>query len=305
MHNVRIRRGQPSFLRLRRRAALARAYVFALAAVLLASLSGYALLQSTPGRQQPRVVVFSAPTLAKLATDLAQLAHVNADIRRMGSLTALRLIQQGNVPDLYLSVELEIAAQISPRKLVQLGTYELELICREGEDITALKHGKLAIADPNLAPIGYRALVALYVLSQRGLLDIKEVEEGLSVNYLALPNGTVIIDASHVSASGRFLLRANIEEAAALVEQGIADCAFVYVPFVLARGYSSGLAIIRLPQDLRFTSDPPGHFIASLAHGEVAVRREGTFAASFTQAGDLLLSFLPRLNLTQYGLMAS
>ncbi|MER3601722.1 MAG: hypothetical protein C4339_03285 [Nitrososphaerota archaeon] len=288
-----------------RRRALSRAMALMAIAALLA-LTGlviYALEgMASISRARP-VVIFSAPTLARLAMDLAAKAGLPADIRRLGSLAAFRLIQQGNVPDLYFSVEVELAPWLQARKIVMLGSYELLLLCRGAHDLRDISHVTVALANPNTAPIGYRALAELYLLAQRGLLNIGQVQEELGVRYSSLSNGTVLIDAANMAPSGRFVMRSNIEEAAALVEQGAAECTFAYWPFILSRGYAQGYSIISLPPELRFLQDPPVPFIVKLSSGTIRVGAERAFVASFSALGDLVLRFLPQINVSAYGLL--
>lgn len=256
-------------------------------------------------QEKPTVKVYSAPTLAKLASDLAKKAQVKIDLRQMGSIAAFNLIRSGNIPDLYFSVELELASKINARRIIELGSYELLLLCKGNYTLKDIAKVKIAIANPNTAPIGYRSLTVLYFLSEKGYLNKTELERDLNVKYDMLQNGTLLIDATQISPIGRFYMRSNIEEAASLIEQGVAECTFAYWPFIIARGYGEGYNFVKLPSELRFISDPPLPVLCKLNIGLVKVKKEGAFVASFTQAGDYVLNFLSQLDLTSYGLIPS
>jgi ABC-type molybdate transport system substrate-binding protein len=53
-------------------------------------------------------VVYSAPTLAGVSDDLAELYPGRVDVRVMGSVLAANLIKAGRIPDLFLTVDAEL-----------------------------------------------------------------------------------------------------------------------------------------------------------------------------------------------------
>lgn len=248
------------------------------------------------------VVIYAAPTLFRLTEEAAQQAKISTDIRSIGSVQAARLIESGKVPDVYLSVDIELSRLVNPLKLIELGGFELVLICEREHGLSDLKNVRLGIADPNLAPVGYRALVALYWLSEKdGYFSLDEVQADLGVSYSQLDD-EINIDATHFRAQGRFLARDDLGGVATLLESGGVDCMFASTPFVIARGYQENFRVIPLPTEIDFSKDPPGRFTAQLQIGQVEVRRFEAFAASFSEAGSAFLEVLERMDASGYGL---
>jgi molybdate/tungstate transport system substrate-binding protein len=114
-------------------------------------------------------VVYSAPTLAGVSDDLAELYPGRVDVRVMGSVLAANLIKAGRIPDLFLTVDAELKQGLGYRTEHILGFYRLLLVC-DGYSTwsDALTRARFALADPNTAPIGYRSLAAMYLLAAKG-----------------------------------------------------------------------------------------------------------------------------------------
>ena len=83
----------------------------------------------------------------------------------------LRRIQQGSVPDVYASVDIELAADVKDaRQIYSLGRFKLALACaRPIASVSDLRGAKTALADPNKAPIGYRELAVAYMKASTGV----------------------------------------------------------------------------------------------------------------------------------------
>lgn len=266
--------------------------VFALASILFV------------GSHSP-VVVYSAPTLVGLAEEAAA-RHVpgQVDVRSIGSVMGVRLIQAGRVPDAFLSVDWELLRFINPRRVVDLGSFKLLLVCRSGslEDVGRVK---LGLANPNVAPIGYRAIAALFWLSTRyNLTDLGELGRDLSIDFKhTLPSGELIIDVREFRASGRFVARDDLAGVGALLEGGAVDCIFAHSPFVVTRRYEERFKVFELPPEIQFIVDPPINFKAITESGEIDVKAFRAFAASFTEKGDDFLDTLQGVELARHGLM--
>lgn len=268
--------------------------LFVVAAAVAAA--AWFLIGGSIGHSEEKVVVvYAAPTLLPWAEEAVGRSGLKGDIRAMGSVEAVRLIQAGNVPDAFLSVDMELARFIQPRRLISMGFYKLVLACRSGYGLDEIGSAKIGIADPNAAPVGYRSLAALYWLATRyGKLDVESLKRDLSVSYTE-SGDTVLIDARSFSASGRFIARPNISGVGALLESGSVDCALLHEPFVLSRGYEKRFTISELPVEINFFSNPPVKFVAKLQVGDVDVTRFESFAASFTELGDEYLAAIEKL----------
>jgi molybdate/tungstate transport system substrate-binding protein len=252
------------------------------------------------------ILVYAAPTLLLLADDAAGRMGGKVDVVVMGSMAAVRQVQMGAKPDVILSVDAELANFLSSyRKVVDLGGFELILVCRKALELKDIGRATIGLADPNTAPVGYRAIAALYWLSVKSsLIDLNELERSLSVKFVQDPDGrSVSIDVRHVSASGRFKIREDLSVAFAMLENGSVDCIFAYTPFTVSRNLIGKYHILRMPEEVSFTNDPPVRFKAITALGEIEVKRFTAAAIVFTEQGEEYVDRVLSLNLSKYGLM--
>jgi molybdate/tungstate transport system substrate-binding protein len=278
-----------------------------LAALLLAvAVSVPTSLWGSHRRGEEAAVIYVAPTLLKLASDAAEmLGHSGADLRVIGSVAALRLIQQGRVPDAYLTVDSELIKEIRDKqfKRLILGHFKLHLVCKDLTSLQGLGGVRIGVADPNTAPIGYRALAALYWLStQYGYLRLEEIEEGLSASFAKRGDGAVIIDVRGFSAHGRFAARDDLAGVASLFEAGAVDCIFAHTPFIVYKRYGERFNVMELPPEIQFAENPPVRFLALTSVGEVEIKSFVAEVVSFSPAGDRFLAALERIDTSMYGL---
>jgi molybdate/tungstate transport system substrate-binding protein len=252
------------------------------------------------------VVVYAAPTLLQLANEAAgRSEEIRADIRVLGSVAALRLIQQGRVPDVYLTVDAELLREIDgqQRRSMVLGYFRLHLVCREPLGLRGLGEARIGLADPNTAPIGYRSLAALYWLSTRyNLTSLDEVTRSLSVSFTEEGGGSVVIDARQCRAAGRFSARDDLAGVASLFEAGAVDCIFAHTPFIVYKRYGERYSVIDLPEEIQFARDPATRFFAITHSGVFEVKRFVGAAVSFSPAGDRFLEALEALDPESFGL---
>jgi molybdate/tungstate transport system substrate-binding protein len=247
------------------------------------------------------VVVYSAPTLAGVSDDLAELYPGRVDVRVMGSVLAANLIKAGRIPDLFLTVDAELKQGLGYRTEHILGFYRLLLVC-DGYStwVDALTRARFALADPNTAPIGYRSLAAMYLLAARENLDIvNEVRESLGVLFYA-GDGGIVVDAAMFRAGGRFYVRDDLNGAYTLLENRLVDCMFAHAPFAAQKNLWAKHKVIELPDYANFLTDPPTKITVKLKSGDVNVTRLIAAAYSFTERGDRLLGFLDRLDYSKY-----
>jgi len=257
-----------------------------------------------PSLNQPKpIVVFSAPTLRGVSDAIIRLSSEPVDIQVHGSVLAANLIRSGRVPDIFLSVDSELKHNLPYRKEYILGIYRLVLVCdRAFTSLDALKSARVGFADPNQAPIGYRALAAFYIIASQRFPEVLD-ELRLSLNVRYEPSGDALeMDLSGISPSGRFFMRPNLDGVGVLLESKAVDCIFAHYPFILYRDYTKKYNIIEVPQDAGFEIDLPIKIVARLKSGEVVVRRLEAIAISFTERGDKILELLKRLDVADFGI---
>jgi molybdate/tungstate transport system substrate-binding protein len=274
----------------------------AAALVLVWSVMVYGIWHSGP----KGVLVYAAPTLAVLADDAARKMGGKVDVVVMGSVAAVRQVQMGAKPDVILSVDAELVNFLSSyRKVVDLGRFELILVCRKALDLKDIGRATIGLADPNTAPIGYRAVAAMYWLSVRSnLVDLNELEVSLSVKFSRGTDGTTVtMDVRHVSASGRFKMREDLAMTFTMLENGSVDCIFAHTPFAMSRNLIGKYHVLRMPEEISFANDPPVRFKAITTLGEIEVKRFKAVAIVFTEQGKDYVDKVLSLNLTKYGLM--
>jgi molybdate/tungstate transport system substrate-binding protein len=217
----------------------------------------------------------------------------------------VRQVQMGAKPDVILSVDAELVKFLSSyRKVVDLGRFELILVCRKALDFEKIGRATIGLADPNIAPIGYRAIAALYWLSVRSnLIDLNELERSLSVKFVQDPDGgSVTMDVRHVSASGRFKMREDLAMAFTMLENGSVDCVFAHTPFAISRDLVGKYHVLRMPEEISFANDPPVRFKAITMLGEIEVKRLTAVAIVFTEQGEGYVDRVLSLTLSKYGL---
>ncbi|MEM0482443.1 MAG: hypothetical protein QXM16_06125 [Nitrososphaerota archaeon] len=277
-------------------------------AAVIGAVTVAAFLPLNPLGGRGAVVVFTAPTLVGVAKGGADLYGSDlVDVRSIGSVMGIRLIQSGNVPDVFLSVDWELLKFIQPRRVLDLGHFRLLLVCRGNYSLNDLGYVKIGLANPNFAPIGYRSLAAIYWLGTKyELVKLDELSRSLNIRYIHNPSdNSVMIDVRNFEASGRFRARDDLAGVATLLEGGVVDCIFGHSPFIVARGYAGRFKIIEMPDEITFLQDPPTRFVAVTVTGLIEVKAFRAFAASFTPTGDNFLDKIEQIDLEKYGLWRS
>ncbi len=252
------------------------------------------------------ILVYAAPTLAALAEEAAGQTVMNVDVVVMGSAAAVRQVQMGAKPDVILSADAELVSFLSSyRKVVRLGGFELVLVCREAFELKDVGGVTIGLADPNTAPIGYRAIAVLYWLSVKSnWIDLNELERSLSLKFAPSPDGgSVTIDVRQVSPTGRFKMREDLAAALTMLENGAVDCIFASKPFAVSRNIIGKYHVLRLPEEISFASDPPVRFWTITTLGELEVKPLTAVAIVFTERGERYVEGIKSLNLSKYGLM--
>ncbi|MCX8201835.1 MAG: substrate-binding domain-containing protein [Candidatus Caldarchaeum sp.] len=274
--------------------------IFALAAALTLLVVGASLVLVPSPRKT--VLVYSAPTLAGVSDELVKLADMNVDVQVHGSVFAANLIKAGRRPDLFLSVDVELKKSLAYRAEKTIGTYGLVFVCRQGfNGLDALVTSRIGLADPNQAPIGYRALAAMYLISEREKLGLKEeLERSLNIRYI-VDGSSLKIVVSNISPSGRFYMRPNLDIVASLLEAGAVDCIFAHTPFVITRNLGKNYKVFELPEYARFDKTPSVEIVVELATDEIKVVKLEAIAVSFSEDGDRLLRLLDRIDVGKYG----
>ncbi|MDJ0274586.1 MAG: substrate-binding domain-containing protein [Aigarchaeota archaeon] len=282
--------------------------IFLIGLVLAVGAAALLAYQYVMTARAENVTVYAAPTLAVLANDAKarMQSPYNVTVIVMGSAAAVRRIEQGAVPDALLSVDAELVNYVKQyRSVTSLGNFKLNLICREKTTLEDLSRKRIGLANPNTAPIGYRAIAALYWMAvKRNIFKVEDLERYLSVKFEAAQD-RVIIEMREFKASGPFLARDDLSASFQLLENGAVDCIFAYVPFAVSRNLEGKYAVISLPEEISFGSDPPMRFIARITLGELEVKRFEAVAIAFTDKGERFVREvveLLRLNPARYGL---
>ncbi len=274
------------------------------AVVLLTVGSVAAFLILPPGPKE--TLVYAAPTLAALADDAATQMGGKVNVVVVGSAAAVRQVQMGAKPDVILSADAELANFLrNYRRIVDLGRFDLILVCSKPVELKDLGTATIGLADPNVSPIGNRAIAALYWLSVKSnLFNIKELENSLAVKFTPSPDGrAVTIDVTQVSASGRFKMREDLAAAFAMLENGAVDCVFASTPFAVSRNLIGRYHVLRLPEEVSFARDPPLQFRSVTTIGELEIGPLTALAVVFTERGERFAEVVLSLNLSKYGLV--
>jgi molybdate/tungstate transport system substrate-binding protein len=276
------------------------------------------------------VLGYIAPTLIKITRDAARQAGLSTGaIQSIGSVEGLRRMQQGAVPDIYGSVDVELLPDIEklkPRQTFVLGGFSLGVVCREPlnspDDLTTRT---LVLADPNKAPIGYRALAAAWMLKKDGVVDVMTLFEKTGVKYVETPRGVNITIPTALTPTDKVQIAPNLDASWSMLESGAADCSFTYFPFVIGKlgrldkiGETSLWTMYKGAKEGKeyyayffkgpysFVQDPPYEIYALFMQGDkvakvLRVGRFAAFVASFSEKGDCVVDALKRMDLAAYG----
>ncbi|MCS7095409.1 MAG: substrate-binding domain-containing protein [Thaumarchaeota archaeon] len=259
-----------------------------------------------PSLNRRQVVVFSAPTLYELAVEAGRQLGGGVGVISVGSVAAARQVQLGRVPDVVISVDSELVRFLKGyRRVESLGGFRLVLVCRDQVNLSDLRGVRFGLADPNTAPIGYRAIAALYWLSvTRNAIDVNELERSLSIRFdPSTDGGEVVMGLESFSARGNFLSRDDLAGAFLLLENNAVDCIFAHSPFVVSRRLEGRYRVTEMPEDLTFLRDPPMRFVAVTELGRIEVRRFEAVVISFSEFGDSYVQALMSLDRTKFGLV--
>jgi len=277
------------------------------------------------------VVGFVAPTLMRAVSDAVAEAGLSGNgLLSIGSVEGLRRMQQGVLPDVYGSVDIELlrdVERLEPRQVFILGRFGLGLVCRS--PVTSpgeLAERAIALADPNKAPIGYRTLALAWMLKKDDVVDLVSRFEKLGVRYLETGRGVNITVPAVLTPTGGVQVAANLDAAWSMVEVGAVDCTFAHRPFIVGRfsglektGEAAAWAVYVGNYGGRtyyvyffngvyaFLDDPPYEIYVRLTSrdGKVlqVVRVAGfeAFVASFSERGSCVIDALKKMDLSRYG----
>ena len=284
---------------------------------------------SQPAKCTGPFVGYVAPPLIKVVKDAAAKAGLSTEgVQSIGSVEGLRRIQQGNVPDLFASVDIELGAEVkNARQMYSLGRFKLALACRRPINaLQDLSNLTTALADPNKAPIGYRELAFVWMAAKAGLASPLYKYEALGVKFVNTPSGVNITVPLNLPSTAKTLVTPNLDGSWSAFETGQADCVFTYVPYLINKGlvlkkegegaawetyvanHSRGAAyvyVFKPPYD--FSQDPPYqiyvNFVDSAGRAvkTIKVGHFEAFVASFTERGDCVVEALRSMDLASYG----
>jgi molybdate/tungstate transport system substrate-binding protein len=143
------------------------------------------------------------------------------------------------VPDIYSSVDVELlpdVEKLKPRQIFLLGGFGLGVVCRKPLNSPGdLATRRLVLADPNKAPIGYRALAVAWMLNKDGVVDVMTLFEKTGVKYVETPRGVNITIPTTLTPTDKVEIAANLDTAWSVLESSAADCTFAYLPFTIGR----------------------------------------------------------------------
>jgi len=276
------------------------------------------------------VIGYVAPTLVRVVKDAARGAGLSVEgIQSVGSLEGLRRIQQGSVPDVYASVDIELAADVKDaRQIYSLGRFKLALACAKPiASVGDLRGVKMALADPNKAPIGYRELAAVYMLKRSGVADLTARYEALGIRFVDTAVGFNVTVPTALFSTAEVKVAPSLDGSWSMLETGQVDCVFAHLPFILGKGvelkpvgasaelwevyvgnYSRGrlyVYVFKSPYD--FFQDPPLAIYANLVDPSgrvvkaIRVVHFEAFVVSFTERGDCVVEALKKMDLANYG----
>jgi len=276
------------------------------------------------------VVGFVAPTLMRVVSDaVAEAGLSGGGLLSIGSVEGLRRMQQGVLPDIYGSVDIELLRDVDgmgPRQVFVLGRFGMGLVCRSPVVSPGDLGGRVvALADPNKAPIGYRALALAWMLKRDGVVDLVSRFERLGVGYLEARGVNITVPAV-LTPTRDVQVAANLDAAWSMLEVGAVDCTFAHMPFILGkfsrleevdnssvwaayRGVHGGRTyyVYFFNGAYSFLDDPPYEiYVLFTSQGGGVVRGLrvvgfGAFVASFSEKGDCVVDVLRRMDLSGYG----
>jgi len=252
------------------------------------------------------VTVYVAPTLRVLVSDLGNRTGYSVKMEVLGSNAALSLIRSGKVPDAYFSVDAVLIPYISNLSLtiIKLGRFKLAYVCREPTRINEMVERKWALANPNTAPIGYRALVAAYLIDREYGTNLTGLFETTGIRYIVNSSG-VYVDASRsIASSSRVIVRDNLDQTASALQSGLVDCIFAHTAYIKSVNMS-GYYIYVFNGTLAFDHNETIYSIFRIIQRSGTILRVApfeAFAAAFTQSGVDFLRGLGTMDLSKYGL---
>lgn len=275
--------------------------LFGLAVLIITLLISNPLGQSAQGKE---LVIYVAPTLKPITEEAINDLKIKADMRVMGSVAAAQLIREGRIPDVWLTVDAELLRLVSNYLRYEIiGSYRLILVCREPTSLIEIYNRRIGIANPNIAPIGYRAVAALYYLAEKyNYIELNRLLQDLNV-FVDNVNGSIVLDLTRIDPRHPFIMRNEMSEVGSMLETGAADCIFAYEPFAIARSYPNKYHVIHLPVEIEFVSDPPFDAIAKLDAGLVKIIRFKAIAIAFSEDGDKFLTELKKVDSSKYGFL--
>lgn len=270
---------------------------------------------------------YVAPTLVKVVKDAAAAAGLGTEgIQSVGSVEGLRRIQGGAKPDLFGSVDVELrpdAERAGALQTYSLGRFKLAFVCRAPTALEELTSAKTVFADPNKAPIGYRELAAVWMLSRDLGVNLTAKYTALGVRFVY--NGTLYIYIPSSLPNTELIdVAPNLDGSWAKFEAGAGRCMFAYVPFLIGKGLQLRPAgggtmywepytaeaggrtyyvyVFKPPYD--FAEDPPIKAVAVLLGPPAKTIRVGhfeAFVASYTELGNCVIESLKKMDLSKYG----
>lgn len=276
---------------------------------------------------------YVAPTLMPVVSAAAKAAGVGErGLLSIGSVEAVRRIQQGAVPDFFASVDVELyrdaVSAASPRQVFNLGRFRIALVCvRKVESLEELRRVRSALSDPTKAPIGYRELALVWLLYRDGWVDLRQRYEALGVRFVEWGGGVNITVPTVLSPSGLVEVAPNLDGSWSHLETGGVDCIFAHTPFIFGkfslgdvveetplwevrsmvyRGRVYYVHFFKPPYD--FFDDPPYTIYVNYVDPagrvlkSIRVVRFEAFVVSYSERGDCIVEGLKKVDLARYGL---
>ncbi len=296
-------------------------------AVAVLAVALYITFANVAGGQCPRdVKIYAAPTLVRFTRDALVRVGVSTDgLLSVGSVEALRRIQQGATPDVFVSVDIELAEKMGkPLDFLPLGRFKISVVCRERlNSPQELATVKTALSDPNKAPIGYREVALAWLLYRDGKADLLDKYRRLGIRFT---QGEIYIPTA-LPDTDLVTVQPNLDGSWSVFEIGGVDCVFVHTPFLFGRvklleevnstelwtAYRGRyrdrdvyVYFFKSPYD--FFNDPPHDVYVNLVDpaGRIVNRFKvihfEAFAAAFTESGRCVLNVMREMDKMHYGL---
>jgi len=198
-----------------------------------------------------KIIVWSAPTTAKLVKDLVK----SEDIVVLGTVDAYQRIKLGvKPPDIWAGADFSLLLKDLYPNYIPL-TYNFTLFCNKKIDYYQLQNEVLAFADSNLAPNGYYSL-ALLVYSDLfyNTSFLKLLKDNTNIKILINGSRIFIDYPKNLEVKGKFLIGGDLADVVNNLELGKASCALVHVPFAISRNLANKFYEIKLPKGLEMGS---------------------------------------------------